>query len=333
MSSKQIVVAIDAMGGDNSPSQNILGTVLAAKASGDKVKFILVGDEQAINYELTADLPKNVEIKHASDMIEMKDHPVKSIKKKTDSSLVVAAKMVKEGQVDALVTAGNTGAATAAGLLIIGRIEGIDRPAIAAIFPTDKGFSFILDVGANADCKPDNLVDFAKMGEIYVRQMKGVDRPTVSLLSIGEERSKGNLLTTKAYELLEETALNFKGNIEGRDLPTGVVDIIVCDGFTGNIALKLMEGVAVAILKTVKISVSRTLRGRLGAFLALSGLKELKERLDPDTYGGSPLLGVNGVVMIAHGSSTPKAISNAALAAAYAVEQGVVEEIKNNVVK
>ena len=332
MGSKQIVVAIDAMGGDDSPAQNILGTILAAKISKDNVSFILVGDEEAIKNEINGELPKNVEIKHASDKIEMKDHPVRAIKKKIDSSLVVAAKMVKEGQADALVTAGNTGAATAAGLLIIGRIKGIVRPAIAAMFPTDKGFSFILDVGANADCKPDNLVEFAKMGDIYVRQIKGIERPTIGLLSIGEERSKGNLLTTKTYELLENTGLNFHGNIEGRDLPTGVVDIIICDGFTGNIALKLMEGVAVSLLRTIKVGVSKTFRGRVGAILALSGLRELRERLDPDTYGGSPLLGINGVVVIAHGSSTPKAISNAALAAAFAVEQGVVEEIKGKVV-
>jgi len=332
LDSKQIVVAVDAMGGDNAPAQNVLGTVQAAKNAKSNVKFILVGNEEAIESELSGDLPGNVEVKHAPEVIEMKDHPVKAIKKKPNSSLAVAAKMVKEGQADALVSAGNTGAATAAGLLIIGRIKGIDRPAIAAMFPTDKGFSFILDVGANADCKPDNLVEFAKMGDIYVRQIKGIERPTISLLNIGEESSKGNLLTTKAYELLEGAGLNFQGNIEGRDLPLGTVDIIVCDGFTGNITLKLIEGVAAAILRTIKTGVSKTLRGRLGAILALPGLRELRESLDPDTYGGSPLLGIDGVVIIAHGSSTPKAISNAVLAAAFAVEQKVVEEIKSKVV-
>lgn len=331
MDKEQIVVAIDAMGGDNAPMQNVAGAVKAAKTADENIKLILVGDLETIKPHLVEEQPKNLMIKHAPDVIEMSDHPVQALKKKPHSSLATAARMVKEKEADAFVSAGNTGASTAAGLLIVGRIKGIERPAIATMFPTEKGFSLILDVGANADSRPENLVEFAKMGDVYIRQMIGIDRPTVGLLNIGEESSKGNSISIKAYELLKSSGLNFFGNVEGRDITTGKVDIIVCDGFTGNIALKLMEGVANTVFKTIKEGISRTLRGRLGATLVLSSLKEVRKRLDPESYGGSPLLGVDGVVVIAHGSSSSKAIANAVIAAAFAVEQKVVEKISKQV--
>lgn len=331
MISKQITVAVDAMGGDKAPKQNIAGAIEALKTANDNVRLILVGDEAAIKPYLSGDQSQNLLTRHAAEAIGMDEHPVQAIKKKPNSSLVVAAKMVKDGEADAFISAGNTGAATAVGLLIVGRIKGIDRPAIAATFPTKKGFSLILDVGANADCKPENLVEFAKMGTVYVRQMAGIDRPSIGLLNIGEESSKGNFLSLRAYELLKKADLNFYGNVEGRDMPLGTTDVIICDGFTGNIALKLMEGVADTVFFEIKNSISSSFRGRLGASLLMSSLKSLRERLDPDSYGGSPLLGIKGVGVIAHGSSSPKAIANAILAAALAVEQQVVAKIEEQV--
>lgn len=331
MKLEPITVAIDAMGGDNAPEQNVAGAIRAAATAKDNVKLILIGDLEALKPHLEKDQPRNLLVKHAPDAIGMNDHPVSSIKKKPNSSLAIAAMMVKDGEADAFVSAGNTGAAMAAGLFAIGRIKGIDRPAIATMFPTQKGFSLILDVGANADCKPENLVEFAKMGDVYVRQMLGIDKPSVGLLNIGEESNKGNFLSLRAFELIKKTSLNFYGNIEGRDLPLGTTDVIVCDGFTGNVSLKLMEGVADAVFLEIKRGISQSLRSRLGATLLLSSLRRIRERLDPDSYGGSPLLGVRGVVVIAHGSSSPTAIANAILAAALAVEQRVIEKIEEQV--
>ncbi|HEX21760.1 MAG TPA: phosphate acyltransferase PlsX, partial [Actinobacteria bacterium] len=314
-----MTVAIDAMGGDHAPQQNIHGAMQALRKAKDNLRIILVGNVDKIRPHIN-DQPKNILLKHTSDVIRMNEHPVRSVKKKTDSSLVVAATMVKEGEADAFVSAGNTGAVTAAGLLIIKRIKGIDRPASATMFPTRRGFSLILDAGANADCRAENLVEFAKMGSIYLHHMSGKNKPSVGLLNIGEESSKGNMLYLRAHELLRKTDLNFYGNVEGRDLPLGTSDIVVCDGFTGNIALKLMEGVSDSVFKEIKKEISKSFRGRLGATFLLSSLKKLRKRLNPENYGGSPLLGIDGVGVIAHGSSSPTAIANAVLAAAMAVE-------------
>jgi len=327
---EKITVAIDAMGGDSAPQQNVSGAKMALRKAKGNLKIIIVGNIDKIRPYLN-EQPKNILLKHTSDVIKMSEHPVRSVKKKTDSSLVVAARMVKDGEADAFVSAGNTGAVTAAGLLIIKRIKGIDRPAIATMFPTKKGFSLILDAGANADCRAENLVDFAKMGSIYLRHMSGKNKPSVGLLNIGEENNKGNLLSQRTHELLKKSDLNFYGNIEGRDLPLGTSDIVVCDGFTGNIALKLMEGVSNTVFAEIKKEISRSFRGRLGATFLLSSLKKLKKRLNPENYGGSPLLGIKGVGVIAHGSSTPTAIANAILAAAMAVELKVVEGISEQI--
>ncbi len=325
MTKQTITIAVDAMGGDAAPEQNVLGATLAA--ADKNLRIILVGDAEAIKPHLSDQL-NNLLIRHAPDVIGMHEPPVAAVKKKTESSLVAAANLVKEGQADALLSAGNTGACTAAGLLIVGRQPSVDRPAIATLFPTRKGFSLLLDVGANADCKPENLLEFAKMGTVYVQRMLGVAEPTVGLLNIGEESSKGNFLALRAYELLNQSSLKFYGNVEGRDLPEGRTDIIICDGFTGNITLKLMEGISVAIFEEIKGIVDRSLSARLGAALLFSRFKELRAKLNPESYGGSPLLGVKGAVIIAHGSSSPKAIANAIRTAAQTVEHQVVEKIE-----
>lgn len=327
---EKITVAIDAMGGDNAPQQNISGVKMALRKAKGNLRVVIVGDIDKIRPYLN-EQPRNILLQHASDVIEMNEHPVRSVKKKTDSSLVVAARMVKDGEADAFVSAGNTGAVTAAGMLIIKRIQGVDRPAIATMFPTRKGFSLILDAGANADCRAENLVEFAKMGAIYLRHMSGKNKPSVGLLNIGEESNKGNLLYQRTHELLKKTDLNFYGNIEGSDLPLGTTDVIICDGFTGNIALKLMESVSNTLFAEIKKEISKSFRGRLGATFLLSSLRKLKKRLNPENYGGSPLLGINGVGVIAHGSSTPTAIANAILAAAMGVELKVVDGISEQI--
>lgn len=324
MNDNTITVAVDAMGGDDAPGQNVAGAIAAA--SRKDLKIILVGDAEAIKPHLK-DQPNNIFIKHTSDVIGMHEHPVQAVKKKPDSSLVTAARLVKEGQADAFVSAGNTGACTAAGLLIIGRLGAVDRPAIATLFPTKKGFSLLLDVGANADCKPENLLEFAKMGAVYVQRMLEVESPSIGLLNIGEESSKGNFLALRAYELLQGATLNFYGNVEGRDLPEGRTDIIVCDGFTGNITLKLMEGISAAIFEELKSIIGQSLSAKVGAALLFSKFRALKAKLNPESYGGSPLLGVKNAVVIAHGSSSPQAMANAIKTAAHIYETKVVEEI------
>ena len=327
MSKKPITIAVDAMGGDTAPEQNVSGAIMAA--ADQDTQIILVGDAEAIKPYLK-DQPNNLLIKHASEVVGMHEHPVKAVKRKSQSSLVVAAKLVKEGKADALLSAGNTGASIAAGLLVIGRLGTVDRPAIATLFPTRKGFSLLLDVGANADCKPENLLEFAKMGTVYMQQMLDISEPSVGLLNIGEESSKGNFLSLRAHTLIQGSSLNFYGNVEGRDLPDGLTDIIVCDGFTGNITLKLMEGLSVAIFEEIKGIVKQSWSARVGAALMFSRFRELKDKLSPDSYGGSPLLGLRGVVIIAHGSSSSSAIANAIGTAVQTVKSNVVERIEEN---
>lgn len=327
MSEKRITIAVDAMGGDNAPEQTVRGAIMAA--ADEAAQIILVGDAEAIKPYLQ-DMPNNLLIKHASEVVGMNEHPVKAVKKKPQSSLVVAAKLVKEGEADALLSAGNTGAAIAAGLLVIGRLPAVDRPAIATLFPTRKGFSLLLDVGANADCKPENLLEFAKMGTVYLQQMLDISEPSVGLLNIGEESSKGNFLALRAHTLMKGSLLNFYGNVEGRDLPEGLTDIIICDGFTGNIALKLMEGFSGAIFEEIKGIVKKSWSARIGAALLFARFRELKEKLSPDSYGGSPLLGLRGAVIIAHGSSSSSAIANAISTAVHTVQSNVVERIEES---
>lgn len=320
-------IAVDAMGGDYAPEEVVNGAVLACRELGAEV--ILVGDEKKIasilkNQSITG---LKLDIYHTTEVIEMDDHPANAVKKKKDSSLVVANRLVKQGSAGAVISAGNTGAAMSASLLTLGRIKGINRPAIASPMPTSTGVSVLLDAGANADCDPENLAQFALMGSIYAEQVFGFSKPRVGLLSIGEEETKGNKLTVEAHQLLKQSGLNFIGNIEGRDVHRGECEVIVCDGFVGNIVLKLSEGLAGALFGQIKTALTKNLITISGAFLVKGAFKSLKGRMDYTEYGGAPLLGLNGISMISHGRSNAKAIKNAIRAAMKALDEDVVGKI------
>lgn len=320
-------IAVDAMGGDYAPGEIVSGAVLAAKQLNCDI--ILVGDEQ----EISALLPQNcsVEIRHATEVIAMDESPAVAVRRKKDASIVVATKMVKQGYADAVVSAGSTGAQMTAALLGLGRIRGVKRPAISTLLPTAQGPKVLLDSGANTDSKPEHLVQFAHMGSIYAEKVLGMARPSVALLNIGAEESKGNELTTATYQLLKKEQLNFVGNIEPRDLPAGEADVIVCDGFVGNIVLKLAEGLGGFLMDTIKQELNSSYRYKLGGALAAPGLKNIKKLMDYSEYGGAPLLGVDGVSIISHGSSKSKAIKNAVKVAVACVDNGFVQAIKSTV--
>jgi glycerol-3-phosphate acyltransferase PlsX len=326
------VIALDAMGSDRAPKPEIEGAILAARQYG--VRVLLVGPEVVVKTELgrhsaAARLP--IEVVHASEIITMEDK-VEAIRAKRDSSMRVGLRMVREGQANGFVTAGNTGAAMATAKVVLGAVPGVDRPALAAVFPTAPGNpAMLLDVGANVDCTPQNLEQFAVMGDIYFRAMfgdmfgkrPGTPGPRVGLLSIGEEESKGNDLTREAFLLLKQLPLNFVGNVEGRDLYNGKVDVIVADGFVGNVALKISEGVANLVRTALKESLKATITRQVGALLSRSAFTDFKKRLDHTEYGGAPLLGVKGVCIITHGSSNANAIKNAVRVAAEFSERGI----------
>jgi glycerol-3-phosphate acyltransferase PlsX len=307
------VIALDAMGSDKAPRPEVDGALQAARQYG--VRVLLVGRETPIRAELArhtgiSDLP--VEVVHASEVIGMGDKAAQAVRSKRDSSIRVGLRLVREGRASGFVTAGNTGAAMATAKMVLGALPGVDRPSLAAVFPTALGTAAILlDVGANVDCKPDNLAQFAVMGEIYCRQMLGIRRPRVGLLSIGEEENKGNELTREAFQLLKLLPLNFIGNVEGRDLYNGKVDVIVADGFVGNVALKTSEGVATLVRYVLKESLRATITRQVGYLLSRSAFADFKKRFDYSEYGGAPLLGVKGACIITHGSSNANAIKNA----------------------
>jgi glycerol-3-phosphate acyltransferase PlsX len=318
------------MGSDRAPRPEIEGAILAARQLGTRV--LLVGPEAQVRAELTrhrgaSRLP--IDVIHASQVITMDDKAVQAVRAKRDSSIRVGVRLVREGQADGFVTAGNTGAAMATAKMVLGAIPGVDRPALAAVFPTALGTgAMLLDVGANVDCKPNNLEEFAVMGEIYFRAIFGTSKPTVGLLSIGEEESKGNELTRESFQLLKQLPLNFVGNVEGRDLYNGEVDVIVTDGFVGNVALKTSEGVANLVRATLKDALKATITRQVGALLSRSAFDEFKKRLDHTEYGGAPLLGVKGVCIITHGSSNANAIKNAIRVAGEFAASGVNEKIE-----
>ncbi len=320
-------IALDAMGGDYAPKETVMGAVEAVRELGAEV--ILVGREDELKQLLQGINLHGLklEIVHASETIAMDEHPANAVKKKKDSSLAVANRLVKEGVASAVISAGNTGAAMASSLLTLGRIPGIDRPAIASPMPTRTGVSVLLDAGANADCEAEYLLQFAIMGSIYAEKVLGLSNPRVGLLSIGEEASKGNKLTVEAHQLLSKSNLNFIGNIEGRDIHQGACEVIVCDGFVGNVVLKLSEGLASVFMGQIKEAVSANVVSMVGAALIKNSLRQLKAKMDYTEYGGAPLLGLNGVSMISHGSSNAKAIKNAVRAARKTVEEGVIEKI------
>ncbi len=339
------VIALDAMGSDRAPKPEIEGAIQAARQYG--VRVLLVGPEAAVKAELDrhpAALRLPIEIVHASEYITM-DDKVEAVRAKRDSSMRVGLRMVREGQAAGFVTAGNTGAAMATAKVVLGTVAGVDRPALAAVFPTAPGpAAMLLDVGANVDCEPHNLEQFAVMGDIYFRAMfgnmfgtrfgdmfgkkPGTPGPRVGLLSIGEEEAKGNQLTREAFQLLKQLPLNFIGNVEGRDLYNGKVDVIVADGFVGNVALKISEGVANLVRTALKESLKATITSQVGALLSRSAFIDFKKRLDHTEYGGAPLLGLKGVCIITHGSSNANAMKNAVRVAAEFAERGINDSIE-----
>lgn len=305
-------IALDAMGGDNAPRTEVEGAILAVRELG--VKVLLVGQPEKISQELARHSYRGLplEIVPASEVISMNDSPTQAVRKKRDSSVHVAARMVKSGEADGLVSAGNTGAVMAVSYFILGTLPSVDRPALAAPFPTSRaGVSVMLDVGANVDSKAAHLEQFAVMGEIYYRAIFGTRRPRVALLSIGEEEVKGNELTKEVFTRLKNMHLNFTGNVEGRDVFAGSADVIVCDGFIGNVALKISEGLVEHMIEMLKHSLGSTWTTQVGALLARGAFKDLKKKLDYSEYGGAPLLGVRGITIIGHGRSNSNAIKNA----------------------
>ncbi|HEY8391843.1 MAG TPA: phosphate acyltransferase PlsX [Capillibacterium sp.] len=327
-------IAVDAMGGDFAPQQAVLGSILAAKE--DQIASVLVGRSEEIERELAQypDYPQDlIRIKDAREVVEFTEHPAMAVRKKRDSSIVVANQLLKNGEVDAVISAGSTGAAMTASLFILGRIPGIARPAIAIPFPTVKGVTVFLDAGANAENDPQDLVQFAVMGTVYATAVLGIPAPTVGLLSNGEEETKGNKLVLEAYPLLKESGLNFLGNVEGKDILMGLADVVVCDGFTGNVVLKFAEGMAAALFQKMKEALGKSTLTKLGALAIKSGLKKLKASFDYSEYGGAPLLGVNGVSIISHGRSDAKAFKNAIKAAANGVKEDMIGKIRASLLK
>ena len=312
-----ITIAVDAMGGDNAPRPEVEGSVLAARELG--VRVLLVGQPTVVRAELAKHAPAHlpIEIIPAGEVITMDDHPVQAFRRKKDSSVHVAARLVREAKADGLVSAGNTGAVMTVAKFLLGTLESVDRAALAAPFPNAKGgVSVLLDVGANVDSRPEHLVQFAIMGEVYYRATFGHRRPRVGLLSVGAEEIKGNELTREVYTRLKKSTVHFVGNVEGGDLFSGDVDVIVCDGFIGNVALKICEGLAVSIFDLLKKSLKSSLVSQVGAVLSQGAFKGLKKTIDYTEYGGAPLLGVRGVCVIGHGRSNASAVKNAIRVAA-----------------
>lgn len=331
---EMVNVAVDAMGGDNAPGEIVKGAVDAI--NGDKrVKVYLVGREPVITEELkkyTYDSTQ-VEIVHAQEVIETAEPPVMAIRRKKDSSIVKAMYMVKEGNCDALVSAGSTGAVLVGGQVIVGRIKGVERPPLAPLIPTEKGVSLLLDCGANVDARPSHLVQFAKMGSVYMENVVGVKNPKVGIVNIGAEEEKGNALVKETYPLLKNCPeINFVGSVEARDIPAGAVDVVVCEAFVGNVILKMYEGVGASFLKMVKGGLMSSLRSKIGALLIKPALKQVLKGFTTEEYGGAPLLGLNGLVVKTHGSSKAVEIKNSILQCIAFKEQKINEKIKEKII-
>lgn len=323
-------IAIDAMGGDHAPHATVQGALDAAKEWPD-TKLILVGDEAKLA-PLLADKPDNLTVQHASEVVEADDEPVKAVRRKKDSSMVVAGRLVREKQADAMISAGNTGALMATGLLVVGRINGIERPALAPMIPTLDGRGVLaLDLGANMDATPDNLLQYAIMGSIYRQKVHGIAEPRVGLLNVGTEAMKGNELTKAAYPLLEQAPIRFVGNVEARDVLRAECDVLVCDGFVGNILLKALEGTADAIFSVLKQEFTQSFLTKLAAAIVKPGLSRFKKKLDYTEHGGAPLLGVNGLCLKSHGSSDAKAIKNGVRQARLALQNDLVGTISTEI--
>lgn len=322
-------IALDAMGGDNGSEELIAGALLAVRQTG--VGVSLVGDEFLLTKHLDTLSPdsktaKLIKIVHSSQVIDMNEHPVDAIRKKKDASIMVAFDLVRNGEADAAVSAGNSGATLAAATRKLGRLDGISRPGIASIFPTLKKPVVLMDIGANVDCRPQHLFQFGVMASAFSR-INDVANPRVGLLSIGEETGKGNSLIKETYPLLEKSSLNFIGNVEGRDVFQGDVDVIVCDGFVGNVCLKVSEGLADAAMQMLRDEIVKSFRAKIGYLLARHAFKSFKKRVDYAEYGGAPLLGIDGIGLICHGKSSSHAIKNAILEAAKMAKGNINRDI------
>jgi glycerol-3-phosphate acyltransferase PlsX len=326
-------IAVDAMGGDYAPASIVQGGLEAAKIANGACEVVFVGDKRQIENEITRHplltRGQNVRfsIHHASEKIEMGDVPTQALKRKKDSSILVAAHLHSQGEVDAVVSAGHTGAAMAAMLLEVGRMPGVNRPGIGSLIPNGYGVTMLIDVGANVDCKPVHLLQFGQMGSIFMDRVIGVDSPKVALLSNGEERSKGTEVTREAYRLLEKSRVNFIGNVEGRDILKGTADVVVCDGFVGNVILKFAESLGAVFRHHIKRQIGKMIFRQIGAFLLKPTFTGLRKIFDYEEYGGAPLLGVEGVCIICHGGSTPKAIRNAIREAMKMISERINEVI------
>jgi phosphate acyltransferase len=310
-STDRVRIALDAMGGDHAPLEIVKGAVLAAKEY--PVEILLVGQEEVVRKELAAadSIPRNIEVVDAREVVEMEDHALTPLRRKRNSSVRICANLVAEGRADAFVSAGNTGASWTSARMVMGMIEGVSRPALAAILPNANDHTLLLDVGANVDAKPNHLREFAVMGHFYAQMVFGLDAPRVGLLSIGEEEGKGNELTKETFRVLKETGLNFIGNVEGRDIYNGNADVVVCDGFIGNVVLKASEALGEMVSTTLRAEITRSIPRKIGGLLAKSAFDALKRRMDYSEYGGAPLLGVKGGCIVCHGRSNAKAIKNA----------------------
>lgn len=329
-----VKVALDAMGGDNAPGEIIRGAIDAVHMRQD-IQVILVGQQDVIKQELSqyAYDEKQILIRQASEIIETAEQPVMAIRRKKDSSIVVGMNMVRQGEADAFISAGSSGAVLVGGQVIVGRIKGIERPPLAPLIPTEKGVSLLIDCGANVDARASHLVQFAQMGSIYMEHVVGVRNPRVAIVNIGAEEEKGNALVKETFPLLKEcSGINFVGSIEARDIPQGVADVIVCEAFVGNVILKLYEGLSSTLIGVIKKGLTSTLKSKIGAALALPALKNTIKSFDASEYGGAPLLGLNGLVVKIHGSSKAKEVKNAVIQCVNFKEQDINEKIKSNII-
>ncbi|MFC0524103.1 phosphate acyltransferase PlsX [Pontibacillus salicampi] len=323
-------IAIDAMGGDHAPKEVVLGAIEAVKLNKD-LHITLIGNEETIKAHLESNI-SSIDIIHTTEVITSEDEPVRAVRRKKNASMVLMAQEVKEGRADACISAGNTGALMSAGLFVVGRIEGIDRPALSPTLPTLDGSGFLLlDVGANVDAKPEHLVQYAIMGSIYAKEVRGIENPRIGLMNIGTEAGKGNDLVKKTYERLQQAPIHFVGNIESRDLLNGEADVVVADGFTGNIALKTIEGTAMSMFSMIKDTLMSNWKSKLAAGMIKNDLRGLRDKLDYSEYGGAALFGLASPVIKAHGSSNARAIVNAINQAVYMVEHNVNATIEETV--
>jgi phosphate acyltransferase len=326
-----MAIILDAMGSDRYPDPEIQAAINSVELFGEEI--ILVGDENLLRPKLDAANKKGlkVSIEHAPDVLAMGEHAVEDTKKKPNNSMAVGLRLIKSGRGQAFITAGNTGSAMFNALRTLGRIKGVQRPALTAFFPTSKGHCAVLDIGANADCRPEYLAQFAIMGSLYTQKILGIANPRVGLLSNGEEAGKGNALVQEAHKLIAQSELNFIGNVEGKELFGGEVDVVVTDGFTGNVLLKSSEAVAKLLTSTLKTELSANLVTKLGAAMAMPAFKKLRKMMEPDEVGAAPLLGIDGLVFVGHGRSNAHALTSAIRVARQAVQANLVNDLRQNI--